>query len=479
MAYRYGDRNQCTMFPKSIEEYVTTDDPVRVYDAFVEALKLGELGIVWEEDNVGNSSYDPRSMLKLLVYGYSYGIRSSRKLERALYHNVSFIWLVGGLTPDHKTIARFRKENRPALKNILKQCARLCIKLKLIDGNTLFVDGSKIRANASINNTWTEERCVKSLARIDARIEEILRECETVDNQEQDSPSPVQLTEELTNKEKLKAKIQRVLNELQASGAGSINSTDRDCVKVKGRQGTHAGYNGQIVVDEKHGLIVHSDVVSQSNDYNQFTSQIEQANQTLDKPCETACADAGYADVDDLKKIDDQGITVVVPAQEQAHNRTAGPFDKEHFTYNAVQDCYRCPTGQVLPYAFYDADKNHRVYQIADKTLCRSCPHYGVCTTANSGRRIRRLANEETKEKLRRQYQEKPSQDIYRLRKQKVELPFGHIKRNLGVAAFLLRGIEGVGAEMSLFCSCFNIARMIGIFGVPTLLANIGGQASG
>jgi transposase len=84
------------MFPKSIEEYVTADDPVRVYDAFVEALKLGELGIIWEEDNVGNSAYDPRSMLKLLVYGYSYGIRSSRKLERALYHNVSFIWLMGG-----------------------------------------------------------------------------------------------------------------------------------------------------------------------------------------------------------------------------------------------------------------------------------------------------------------------------------------------------------------------------------------------
>lgn len=477
MSYRYGDRNQCTMFPKSIEEYVTADDPVRVYDAFVEALKLRELGIVWEEDNVGNSSYDPRSMLKLLVYGYSYGIRSSRKLERALYHNVSFIWLVGGLTPDHKTIARFRKDNRSVLKNVLKQCARLCIKLKLIDGNTLFVDGSKIRGNASINNNWTEEKCNKSLSRIDARIEEILRECEAFDNQEQDSPSPVQLSEELANKEKLKAKIQRVLNELQATGADSINSTDRDCVKVKGRQGTHAGYNGQIVVDEKHGLIVNSDVVSQSNDYNQFANQISQANQTLDKPCETACADAGYADVDDLKKIDDQGIHVVVPAQEQAHNRPSEPFDKEQFTYDTGQDCYRCPTGKTLPYSFFDAAKNHRVYQIADKTLCQSCSHYGVCTTANSGRRIRRLGNEETKEKLRRQYREKRSQDTYRLRKQKVELPFGHIKSNLSVASFLLRGIEGVRAEMSLLSSCFNIARMIGIFGVPTLLVKLGSEA--
>ncbi|MBI4727377.1 transposase [candidate division TA06 bacterium] len=181
--------------------------------------------------------------------GYSYGHRSSRKLERALYHNVSFIWLMGGLTPDHKTIACFRKENRLALKNVLKQCARLCIKLKLIDGNTLFVDGSKIRGNASINNTWTKEKCAKYLVRIDARIEEILRESETVDSREQDSPSPVQMAEELADKEKLRAKIQRVLNELETTGAESVNSTDRECVKVKGRQGTHAGYNGQIVVE--------------------------------------------------------------------------------------------------------------------------------------------------------------------------------------------------------------------------------------
>lgn len=95
MAYRYGDRNQVNMFPPTIEEYIAEDDPVRVYDAFVEALDIEGLGIKVEEDKVGNPSYEPKAMLKLLVYGYSYGWRSSRKLERALYHNLSFIWLTG------------------------------------------------------------------------------------------------------------------------------------------------------------------------------------------------------------------------------------------------------------------------------------------------------------------------------------------------------------------------------------------------
>ena len=92
--------------------------------------------------HVGPPEHDPGAMLKLLVYGYSYGIRSSRKLERATYHNLSFIWLVGGLKPDHKTISRFRRNNRSALQQVLRQCVRLSLQLGLIEGNTLFVDGS-------------------------------------------------------------------------------------------------------------------------------------------------------------------------------------------------------------------------------------------------------------------------------------------------------------------------------------------------
>ncbi|MEW6686944.1 MAG: transposase [Candidatus Edwardsbacteria bacterium] len=116
-----------------------------------------------------------------------------------------------------------------------------------------------------------------------------------------------------------------MMKELEEERLKSMNSTDPDCVKVKGREGTQAGYNGQIVVDEKHGLIVHRDVVNESNDLNQFANQIEQANQTLGKKCNTACGDAGYADTEELKKIDEQDITVIVPSQKQAHHRPSKP----------------------------------------------------------------------------------------------------------------------------------------------------------
>jgi transposase len=483
MAYRSGERYQVQLLPQSIEEYVSLDDPVRAYDAFVDSLNMDELGILWDEHKVGNSEYDPKAMIKLLVYGYSYGLRSSRKLEMATYHNLAFIWLMGGLKPDHKTIARFRKNNRNALKNILKQCVRVCIKFGLIEGNTLFVDGTKIRANASIGNTWTPDRCERYLKDVDQHIESILSECDTMDEQEQDHPSLVKLSaigrsasggkEELKDKEHLKSRVQDILKELKEQERESINTTDPDCVKVKGRQGIHAGYNGQIVVDKKHGLIVHSDVVDESNDVNQFAHQIYQANQILGHNCTNACADAGYSDIQELKKIDDQHITVIVPSQKQAHDRPVKPFDKEQFLYDEPNDRYICPQGHSLSYTFFDKDKQHKVYQITDKSLCLECPHFGLCTKAKYGRRIRRLVDEDLKLKLQHQFNQESSQAIYKLRKEKVEHPFGHIKRNLGVTSFLLRGLEGVKAEMSLLASCFDITRMINIVGVPLLVAKL------
>jgi Transposase and inactivated derivatives len=164
MAYRYGNREQFGLFPQSIEDYVSKEDPVRVYDAFVESVDFGQLGIDIDEHQVGNSEYDPKSMLKLLVYGYSYGVKGSRKLERECHHNLSFIWLMGGLKPDHKTIAEFRRRHKKALKQVLKQCVRLCIKLDLIAGNVLFVDGTKIRANAARGKTHDRAHYEKLLA---------------------------------------------------------------------------------------------------------------------------------------------------------------------------------------------------------------------------------------------------------------------------------------------------------------------------
>jgi len=470
MAYRHGDRKQVNLFPQTIDEYVGPDDPVRAYDALVESLDFNDLGIELDEMKRGCPQYDPKTMLKLLVYGYSYGVRSSRKLERAIHHNLSFIWLMGGLKPDHKTIAEFRRKNKGALKQVLKQSARMCMKLGLISGNTLFVDGSKIRANASLNNTWDKKRCQKVLKKIDKRIEKIISECDEADDRESGDPSHVEMEEELKDQEKLKEKVKKMAEELEEEGKKSKNITDPECTRVRSVHGVHAGYNGQLVVDGEEGLIVNSDVVNENNDLNQFDEQINQANETMGKKCKAACADSGYADTNKLEQIDKQNIKVVVPSQRQASEKEPRSFSKEEFRYDPERNCYICPEGYELKYSHFDIRKKHKSYQIKDKSICLNCRHYGKCTQSKRGRKIARLSNEETREKLEAQYLEPESQAIYKLRKQRAELPFGHIKRNLKLDAFLLRGLEGVKAEMSLLSSCFNITRMINILGVKRIM---------
>ena len=120
MAYKIGNKMQQTFLPNIIDDYVDPQDPVRVYDAFVDALDFHSLGIPIEPQP-GADEYYPKQMLKLIIYGYSYGIRSSRKLERACYHNLSFKWLMNNLKPDYRTIARFRSDHKEAIKKVLKR----------------------------------------------------------------------------------------------------------------------------------------------------------------------------------------------------------------------------------------------------------------------------------------------------------------------------------------------------------------------
>ena len=464
MAYREGDRCQMTLLPPVIEDYVGPRDPVRAYDAMIEAMDINELGLVLDAHQVGNPAYDPKAMLKLLVYGYSYGWHSSRKLERACYHNLSFIWLMGGMKPDHKTIANFRRDNREVLQRVLKQTARICIQMGLIEGNCLFTDSSKIRGAAAIGQTLTQKGWEQRLAEVDEGIEELLKRCEQIDQRE--TSSLVEVKEELEDQQRLQCKIKGLLEQMAQEGLDKINSTDTDCVNFKGRQGSHAGYSAHITVDEKQGLIVSADVVAEANDSNQFSAQIDEAVKTLGKPCQTAVADAGYSDIDNLKETVAKHIDVIVPTQRQAlHTVKDDPFSKDKFCYDAENNQYLCPLGEILKYSHFSRKKDCYVYRMKKAWLCRECVHWGVCTKSNRGRSVIRLKEEELREKLEARYATEEGQAIYRKRKTKVELPFGHIKRNLNGGAFLLRGLSGVKAEWALLSSCFNVARMITLSG--------------
>ncbi len=476
MAYRHGtDRRQMMVLPPTLDQYVSQDHPVRAYDAFVDALDFSEVGIELDDRKVGNSQYDPRCMLKLLLYGYSYGVNSSRKLEREVHNNLSFIWLMKQLKPDHKTIAEFRRRNKEGLRKALKLCARLCLNLGLIEGNILFVDSTKLRANAGKANLHKKKWYEDQLKEIDQRIQQILNQCEQIDKSESQCGSLVVMPKELAKANKLKESIKNALAEFSERGDKTkdgkerqVNQIDPESVVVKSPQGTHCGYSMQTVVDDKNGLIVHTDVVSEANDSNQMAVQIGGAEAYLGRECKTACADAGYSDTSEIAKLESAGKTVVIPSQSQAsHKETEiGPFEKAKFTYDADSDCYLCPEGHRLIFRrFENKTRQRRDYRIDKPSKCRFCSHFGTCTKSKQGRTVTRHASEELREAVSKRFEQPEMGQIYKRRKARVEHPFGFIKKVLGYGQFFLRGREGVRAEAAILATCFNLRRMISLLG--------------
>lgn len=477
MAFKIGDRYQQTFFPPVIDDYVSPQDPVRVYDAFVDALDPHQLDLCLIP-KAGAERYDPIRMIKLLIYSYSYGLRSSRHIERACYHNISYIWLMGDLKPDYRTIARFRSEHKDIIKKILKQCVRMCVSMGLVDGNTLFIDGSKLRADASLNNTLSRERVEKELKKIEDHIEQLIKECEYKDQEEAGQPSLVETQEKITSQERLAERMKQCLSKISAENLSSVNTVDPDCVIAKSRQGTHAVHNVQCVTDNKHGLIVQADTIGQPNDNNQLLPQMKQAEENIGRKPEIVCTDAGYFNPKETKNID-PAITVIMPSPKQAHEDKAtvktvpGPFDKVNFQYDKEHEEYICPGGKRLVNKGVDIEYPHKHIYQAKSSDCMKCPHRGACTTAKHGRKIIRSEYEDIIKRQEEIYKSDRGQEIYKLRKQRAEHPFGHIKQNLHVGHFLLRGREKVNAEISMLATCFNIARMMTIIGITKLITDL------
>ena len=167
-------RHQTIMLPDRVDDYVDENNPARVIDAYINNLNLDELGFAKADPNkTGRPMYDPKDMLKLYVYGYMNRIRSSRRLESESKRNLEVIWLLGKLSPDHKTIARFRHDNSKALKNAFRDFARLCLTLGLYGKELLAVDGSKFKAVNSRKRNFTEKQIQDKISKITQRLTNI------------------------------------------------------------------------------------------------------------------------------------------------------------------------------------------------------------------------------------------------------------------------------------------------------------------
>jgi transposase len=232
--YKRGqDRQQALLLPPKIEEYVSTDNPVRAIDAYVESLDLRALGFTHTSDDLtpGQPAFAPKSLLKLYLYGYLHQVRSSRRLAAECQRNLEVIWLEEGLQPGYKTIADFRKDNLQALKALSRDFVQLCKELDLFGGELIAMDGAFMRGNVAKKNIYTAARLKQSLERIDRHIREYLEGMDKRDGEEgQDSQMEGEgkLKEKLEAIQKRQKQQQERLKKLKESGKTQMAEVDED-----------------------------------------------------------------------------------------------------------------------------------------------------------------------------------------------------------------------------------------------------------
>jgi len=294
-------RQQLVLFPESVDEYISADNPVRFIDAFVDSLDLATAGFTHTTlAETGRPPYDPRDLLKLYIYGYLNRIRSSsRKLEQECQRNVEVMWLLGKLTPDHKTIADFRKDNRRAFKEVFKAFCLLCRELDLFGAELIAIDGSKFKAVNSSKRNFTQTKVKKYLQELEQRIEAYLQELDELDQIEASSVPPQRSTEQLQAKiEQLKtrqSKYQGYLKRMEESGESQLSLTDPDSRAMPKSPKAPVAYNAQTAVDSKHHLIVAQDVTNDVTDRDQLSRMALAAKETLGVDKVKAMADMGYS----------------------------------------------------------------------------------------------------------------------------------------------------------------------------------------
>ena len=439
MGFVQGEgRTQGSLFPVTLEELIPDDHVCRVIDAFVERLDMAELGFERAEAaETGRPGYDPRDLLKLYLYGYLQQIRSSRRLEGECRRNVELMWLLGRLTPDHKTIAEFRRMHREAVAEAGGELIQFARQVGLVGGEWVAIDGSKFRAVSSARSV-REREAVKGY----------LEKLESADAQEEvviDPRAVASALEKLRQHPEAEARFMRTPN------------------------GKAPAYNVQTAVDAEHALIVVEQVTDQATDNRSLQPMAEAAQAAVGEPTLNVVADAGYSNGKQAEACEAKGIVPHVPANRAVNNQGDGTlFDRKEFSYQPESDTFRCPAGETLTRKQLSR-KDRAVYYAGQPEVCGACTLKSRCTVG-----AQRFVSRHLHEAALQRMQQRATPEVMRLRRSTVEHPFATLKyRIFGHPRFLLRGLNGARTEMSLAVMVYNLKRMTKVFGASQLRARL------
>ena len=501
------DRHQHLIFRETLDETIPQGHPVRAIDRVLSEADWSEL--FRRHPGGGRPAYRPDSMMKLLIYGYAMGFRSSRMLEYLCGNGLDFIWLMSGMKPDHDTIASFRKDNRSGLEELFAWTVRVCREAGLVTMERVAVDATRVEANNGRDGTMTQIEIEGKLKGLEERIDRILSEAEEVDGREDTlfgkGASPNEVAKDLLEAEKQKEKLEKALEKVKAkeqrewrrSSAGKrVPVTDPDADVMRDKKGGFApNYNTWVAVDSEFGFVVSHGITSSHNDSGSLIPAIEEAEKNAGMPPAQIQADSAYATRENLAYCEERGIEPCIapthtspdrPERKEAQpwpedapreavheNGTVvnggeialdrnGKFDKSAFEYDHERDEYICPVGRRLKKGRTISSKRgcrQRTWYVCRD--CADCPFKNVCCGPSGRRHVGRSVTEDVHLRHKHRMSDARMKADYRLRKQTVEPVIGIVKQTMGVRKFLLRGKEYVETEWCLISNAFNFRKLM------------------
>lgn len=501
VVFKDYNSKQNLLFPPNIGDLIPQNHPVRVVDQIIDQIKISTLLDTYPGG--GTSSYDPRMMLKVVIYGYLTNIYSSRKIEQALQQNVHFMWLSGMSYPDHNTISRFRSErlNGP-VREVFDQIVQLLVDEGLVSLKEVFLDGTKIEANANRYTFVWGKSITTSRERIKKQLRELWDYAQKVaaselENNEPDfkeiKPEKVKqiigsIDKALSGK-KVDKKVRQKITYARKNWPGklreydklsqrmgernSLSKTDTDATFMRLKEDhmnnsqLKPAYNWQISTQNQFvlGYTMHQ----KPGDTTTLTKHMLELEKTLGKMPENLVTDAGYGSEENYQFLEHNNINAYVKYnyfhKEQTKKWRENPFRIENLHYNPDKDCYYCPMGQEMSFVKEQKtttdngfEQTKRFYQAQN---CKRCPLRGRCHKSKDNRMIEINPNlNRLRNKARERLLSEKGLEYRSQRPVDVEGTFGIIKQNHGFRRFLLRGMDKVYIEAGLLAIAQNIRKM-------------------
>ncbi|HHE40632.1 MAG TPA: IS1182 family transposase, partial [Candidatus Cloacimonetes bacterium] len=463
--FRPYDQVQTKFVNLNYKEILGEDSDAVMINDIIEAMDLSSIESEYVE--VGNIAYNPKEMMKILVYGYFKGYFGGRPLYKNYKNDLGLRYLSNDDFPDFRTINVFRVKFKDEIADVFAQVVMLCKELGMLGFENLSVDGQKIKANANV----FQNKNLKSIRKEKEKIEKLLKKL--LSNEIE--------FKNVDDKQKKKKKLERRKNRLEHAtqlliDAGAENDdklrynlTDPEAKIMQDKRGVkNPDYNAQNAVDDKFQVLTAVNVIDAQSDSGQLDPMKEESEMNTGSPHEHTLADCGYPDKETFVQMEMDPTTEYYVPDKTKHSSRNNPYSKWNFIYHKDLDVYFCPQGVKLSFVRICKDKDgfeYRLYQAED---CSGCPVKDKCRRKSknkdkkiNNRTISVYPQDEAVKRMRKKLDSEDGKKIYQRRMSTVEPLHGDMQKNRGFTQFVLRGLEKVNIEYNLLAIAHNIRKII------------------